>query len=235
LVFFGCIWVAGALGAGWRAWRARRWGALAAGAAAWLALATILAGSAVAQRGFPLPLEWSESVARSSERRPDEAARWAERALARAPRDPELHLAAADLFRRNGRDDRERELLRRLLAMPDLEPDVISVAHHHLAKSHARDGRIDDARHEMLAALSVNVDATDWRGQPYYRLGLGALNACWLRLELAEMELAYGEKASGQALIEAVRSECPAAGRLKERLVELKVRSILARPRAGSE
>jgi hypothetical protein len=227
LIFFGCIWVACALGAGRRAWRARRWRALAVGATAWLALVALLAGSAVAQRGFPLPLEWSEPLALRHEGTLDDAVHWAERALARAPRDPELRLAAADLFRRIDRGRREREQLRRLLAMPDLEPDVITVAHHRLAESHARDGRIEDARREMQAALSVGVDATDWRGRPYYRLGLGSLTDCWLRLELAGMELAAGDQASGRALIERVRSECPAEGRLKDRLLELDVRSIL--------
>jgi tetratricopeptide (TPR) repeat protein len=233
LVFFGCICVAYAVAQGWLAWSERRYRTLVAGVCVCLVLALLMGILAVPQRGLPLPLEWDEAAALSSEGALDRAEPWVERALERAPNDPQLKLAAADFFRRRGSAERERELLEDLSTRPDTEPDLISIAHHHLAKSYAAAGDIEAARREIESALALGVDATDWRGRPYYRLGLGPMNACWLRLEAAGFEFATGEPARGVALMERVRAECPPAGRIETRLAELEVRAVLSRPRVG--
>jgi hypothetical protein len=62
-------------------------------------------------------------------------------------------------------------------------------------------------------------------------LGLGSVTACWLRLEAAGIEFDAGVPARGVALMEQVRAECPLAGRLETRWLELEVRSVLAAPR----
>jgi hypothetical protein len=231
LVFLGSIWVAHALAVAWHCWSEGRRRQLAAAVGMGLALVAVLAATAVPQRGFPLPLEWDESVALVSEGALDEAEPWVVRALERAPNDAPLKLAAAAFFHRRGQLDRERHLLQQVLETPDPEPDLISVSHHRRAESFAAEGRIDEARREVVAALAVDVDATDWRGQPYYRLGLGPVTACWLRLEAAGIELDAGNPARAVALMEQVRAECPLAGRLASRMTELEVRAVLAAPR----
>jgi tetratricopeptide (TPR) repeat protein len=230
IVFFGCIWVAHAVALAWRCWHEGRRSRLAAGAGVVLALAVVLGASAVPQRGFPPPIEWDEAMALASTGALDEAVHWIERALERAPDDPSLKLGAAAFFHKHGMAVEEQALLRQVLALPDPEPDLLSVGHHRLARSYAAEGRIDDARREIEAALAVEVDATDWRGHPYYRLELGPVTACWLRLEAAGMEFDAGDPVRGVALTERARADCPIAGRLESRLVELEARSVLAAP-----
>jgi hypothetical protein len=169
-------------------------------------------------------------MALASEGAFEEGAHWVERALDRVPDDPTLRLAAAGFHRRHGDPVRERALLREMLAFPDPEPDLLSVGHHRLARSYGAEGRIEEARREIERALAVEVDATDWRGRPYYRLGLGPVTACWLRLEAAEVEFDAGDPVRGAALVERVRTECAAAGRIRSGLEELEARAVLATP-----
>lgn len=230
LVFFGCIWAAVALHAAVQAWREGRRGRLALGAGAGLLLAAVMAGAAVPQRGFPLPLEWDEAMARAS---PARAEPWVLRALERAPDDAPLRYAAAGFYARQGRREDERRYLNEMLAMGGLEPDLVSIGRQLLARSLALDGRIDEARAEIRAAIDVGVDDTTWRGLPYYPLGLGPVTACRLRLESAENELIAGQVSRAVDEIRRVREECAIGGPLRERLIELEARTVVARPRVA--
>ena len=231
LVFFGCVWAAYSLARGWTLWRNHRRPQLAAGAAIALGLAVAIGLLAEPQRGYPLPLEWEESVALSSLGQPDRAEVWVLRALERAPEDAPLKLAASEHFRRRGRLGEEREQLQRMLALPDLEPDLISIGRHHLAKSWAAEGNIEQARRQIELALAVDVDETTWRGHEYYRLGLGPLTACRLQLDAAGFEFDAGEPSRGVELLDRARAACPTEGRLKTKLDELAARAIVAVPR----
>jgi tetratricopeptide (TPR) repeat protein len=231
LVFFGCIWVAHALVEARRGWIAGRRRAVAAGAVAVLVLAALLAAGAVPQRGHPLPLEWNEAALLTSRGAHGEAEAWIERALERAPEDPQLRHAVAGFYAERGDREREREHLQRMLALEDLEPDYVSVGHRLLARSYAAEGRFEDARRHIRAAVDAGVDSTSWRGRPYYRLGLGPVTACWLRLEEARIELAAGEPARAAELVRRVRADCKSAGRVEDELRELDAQLVLAGPR----
>jgi hypothetical protein len=121
-----------------------------------------------------------------------------------------------------------------MLELDDLEPELVVNARRLLARSLAADGRLDEARAEIRAALAVGVDATTWHGYPHYQLGLGPVTDCGLRLAWAEIELQAGEPARAQELVERMRLDCPrATGRLRERLGEVEAQLVLASPRLG--
>ena len=230
LVFFGAIWIARALEQAWEHGRGRRLTPLALGAGAHLVIFFALSASAVPQRGHPLPVEWNEAAALIARGETEAARPWVERALSRAPEDPALRLAAAGAAHALGEREHERELLLRLLEDDDAEPDLRSTAHYLLARSWAEAERIDLARAEIAEALAVEVDRTEWHGFPYYPLGLGPLTACWLRLEAARFELDRGDPARAAELVERVRRECKAAGRIEDGLIELEARIAVRAP-----
>lgn len=231
IVFFGGLWAARAAIWARDAWREGRRGSVAAAGAALAALAALLAATAVPQRFPPLPLEWEEAAALASEHNFERAAPWVARALERAPHDPTMHHAAASFHARQGHHELAREHARGLLALPDLEPDLIVIGHQILARAAAAEGRFDEARREMEAAIAVGVDDTTWLGVPYYRLGLGPVTTCWLQLEAAGFELDAGDPARARALMDRSRALCPPAGRLARRLEELETRWIVSEPR----
>ena len=231
LVFFGCIGAAYALHGLSRAWADGERKRCLLGAGLFLALVVTGAATAVPQRGFPLPLEWDEARALVSEGAFDRAEPWVARALESAPDDAPLWYAAAGFYSRQERREEERGHLQRMLALPDLEPDLISIGHHLLARSYALDRLIDEARREIELALVVNVDETTWRGVPYYQLGLGAATSCWLRLEAAEIEFRAGDARRAVAWMDEVETGCVKTGRIREQLLDLEARSVLSRPR----
>jgi len=231
LVFFGCIWVACTLAEAWKAWKERDRRRLIVGGALCVALAALLSLTAVPQRGFPLPLEWDEAAALVAQGSAERAHPWIEQALARAPEDPQLHHAVAGFHARLGNRDAERMQLRQLLALEGIEPDMISIGHHLLARSLAGEGRFDEARREIQAAIAVGVDDTVWRGRPYYPLGLGPVTACWLKLEAARIELDAGEVQAAADLVVHVRNDCVDTGRLGKKLKALEAGIILSEPR----
>jgi tetratricopeptide (TPR) repeat protein len=221
LVFFGCIWVAAALHWGWQQWRGRRFADLGVGVAIVLVAAVALAVTAAPQRDLPPPLEYYEAQTLLRAGRADAMDAWAQRALRRDPDSPALLLFVADLYGKAGRPDRQRELLQRMLALPDLEPDAVDVAHEHLAQGYAAEGRFEDARRELRAAIAVGADSAEWRGYPYYQMDLGPTRACWLRLAQAELEIALGFSADARDLIATVRHDCPDGARYRTEIARL--------------
>jgi tetratricopeptide (TPR) repeat protein len=220
-VFFGCIWVAVSLSAAWSAWRQGDRRSLVVGACVYCALAVLLAATAVPQVTLPPPLEWYQARALTPDGPYDEAHRWAELAIERDPTSAVLIGLVSNIYRDWDRGEIRRAYLRRQLALEGLEPDVVDYAHENLADSFAREGRFDEARAEYLAALAVGVDAAEWRGYPHYALGLPPVRSCILRLDLANVELLDGERAAATALLDRVRQDCPATGKVGERLGRL--------------
>ena len=103
LVFFGCIWVAAALGAAWDLWWTEGRRRLAAGAGAYALLVLLLFSLAVSQRRLPPPYEWYQALALTPGGPYEEAADWAERALAHDPDSPYMLLFVSDFLRSVGR------------------------------------------------------------------------------------------------------------------------------------
>jgi tetratricopeptide (TPR) repeat protein len=209
VVFFGCLWVAVAIACVWEAWRVRDRRRLAVTGGAYLVAALLLAAASMPQRSLPPPLDWYQARALTPGGPYAEAARWAEQAAARDPESPALLLMISDLYARWGREEPRREYLERALALPDPEPDVLDRAHAKLAESYLAEGRIEETRRELLAALELGVDDAEWRGYPHYRMGLGPTRACWLRLRLAQVEIQTDRRGRALELIERVRADCP--------------------------
>jgi tetratricopeptide (TPR) repeat protein len=216
VALLGCLFAAAALAALWKVWRERdRW-RLALGLGSFAALFALLAATAVPQRSLPPPLEWYQAAAMGPGESYEEVAGWAERALEHDPDSPALLRLVSQLHARWGRPDRQREILDRLLALPDPEPDVLDGAHEQKAQSYLAEGRLELARDELLAALAVRVDDAQWRGHSHYAMGLAPTRSCWLRLSLAQAEIALGWPGRARSLIEAVRADCPEGKRYRE-------------------
>jgi hypothetical protein len=221
LVFFGCIWVAAALCWGWRQWRERRFAALGVGVATVLVVGSALAATAQPQRDLPPPLEYYEAQTLLRAGRFEAMDAWAQRAVQRDPDSAALLLFVAELYGKAGRLGQQRELLQRMLALADLEPDAVDVAHEHLARSYAAEGRYEDAQRELREAISVGADSARWRGYPFYQMDLGPTRACWLRLAQAELEITLGFNADARDLIATVNRDCPRGARYRGEIARL--------------
>ena len=151
----------------------------------------------------------------------EEAARWAERAVQRDPDSPVLRKFVSEFYERWKRWDRQRDHLHRLLELPDLEPDLVDAAHERLGRSYLAEGSLEQAHREYEAALAVGADDTEWRGYPYYPLGLPPVRSCLLRLELARVELLQGKLAEARRRAARVREDCPETGNIRDRLLQL--------------
>ena len=233
VIFFGCIWVAAAL-----RWAARRWRGgerwrFARGVAAWLALAVLLGATARPQVSLPPPLEFYEALARQEAGDLSGMEHWVGRALERDPDSPALRLFVAELYGRAGRVELQREHLRHVLALPDPEPDALDSAYEGLARSYAANGDVESARRELRAALAIGADDAAWRGYPYYRMELGPIRACWLRLQLAEVEIGDGHGDEARRLIDRVRADCPRGERYGAAIGKLE-RMIVVREGVGA-
>jgi hypothetical protein len=227
VLFFGCIWAAAALRwvvGRWRAGDRRR---LYEGLAIWIALVVVLASVAAPQTNLPPPLEFHEAQALQEAGAIERMEEWAGRALERDSGSPALGLFVAELYGRAGRTEAQREELNRVLALPDLEPDAADSAHEALARSFLADDDLDGARREYLAALAIGADSAEWRGYPYYRMEMGPVRACWLRLYLAEVEILDDRTDVARELIDRVLADCPhgnryppAIGRLERMIID---------------
>jgi len=226
LVFFGCICVTAAVGAAWELWSTEQRRRLALGGAVYAALVLVLCLFALPQRWSPPPREWHQAMAMTPGDSFDEAADWAERAVARDPQLPFMLLSASDFYATWGKRERQRDYLKRLLDLPDLEPDTIDVAHERLASSYFAQGRLNEAREELLQAIAVGVDDAEWHGYPHYALGLGPIRACGLRLRLADVEILRGDSAAARQLMDSVREDCPASRRFLMDLASLEKRLV---------
>lgn len=219
IVFFGSIWVVYALREALLAWRRRQRRSLVLCCAAYLVLGVVVASLAIKQPVHPPPLEWSQVQYLNASGQPARAQRWLERMLRRYQEDYPLLFSAGWFYGTLGEHERARDLLYRLLAIPELEPDLIVQTRQELAKSYLAENRFDDARREYQAALAVGVDATNWRGVPYYQPGLGPVTGCHLKLSLADVELRAGNLAAARALVREVRVECgQSTGQLRNQL-----------------
>lgn len=212
----GCLFAAAALDALHRAWRERDRRSLALGLGSFLLLLTVLAATAAPQRDLPPPLEWYRARAPVPGGSYEEAASWAARALARSPESAALLRDVAQLHGRWGRPDRQREVLDRLLALPDPEPDVVDGAYEQRAQAFLSQGRLEEARSALLDALAVGVDDAEWRGHPHYAMGLAPTRSCWLRLSLAQAEIALGRAEEARRLLDGVKADCPDGRRYRD-------------------
>jgi tetratricopeptide (TPR) repeat protein len=224
IVFIGCIWVAAALAAAWRLWRTGRLRRLAALAAVYAGLTLGGALIAVPQPDFPPPYEWHQALALKNAGRFDAGVDWAERAVERDPESPSLLLFVSDYYARRDHRDRQREYLRRLLALPNAEPDTIDVAHERLAASYFAQERFDESRASLLEAIAVGVDDAEWNGYPHYPLGIGPIRRCVLNLRLADVEMRRGDPAAAGRILASVREQCPASSRFTDELDRLEHR-----------
>jgi hypothetical protein len=224
VVFLGSIWVAAALAAAWRYWKAGRLRHAAAIGAAYAAITGLLAFNAVPQQDLPPPIEWHQAAALASEGAIDEASGWVERAVARDPQSPALLLFAAGFHDRPGDRERQRGYLHRLLDLPGLEPDTIDAAHERMAASYFAQRRFDESRTELFEALAVGVDDAEWRGYPHYALGVGPVRRCLLQLRLADVEMRRGANPVARGILDSVREECPLSRRIRGELELLESR-----------
>ena len=237
LVFFGCIWVAAALGAAWELWSTEQRRRLAVGGAVYAALVLVLVLVAIPQHRLPPPHEWYQALALTPGDSFEEAADWAERALDRDPESPYMLFFVSDFYARWDKRERQRDYLERLLGLPDLEPDAVDLAHERLASSYFAQRRLDEARAELLEAVAVGVDDSEWHGYPHYPLGLGPIRVCGLQLRLADLEIQRGEPAAAREWMDAVHENCPASPRflmeqasLERRLTPLEQSRVTPRP-----
>jgi hypothetical protein len=221
VAMIGCLFAAAALAELYRAWRGRQSRALARGLGVFLAIVVLLGATAVPQRDLPPPLEWYQARALAQSGDYLEASRWAERALERDPDSVALLRNVAQLHGRWGRTDRQQEILGHLLALPDPEPDVVDGAHEQRAQALLAEGRLVEARSALLDALAVGVDGARWRGHSHYALGLAPTRSCWLRLSLAQAEIALGRDGEAASLLEGVRADCPEGQRYHNVLRQL--------------
>ena len=223
VAFMTCIWSAAGLEELVAAWRSGSRQRIARGFGIVGAAAALLALLAVPQRGHPLPWEWDQAASLASAGRYEQAEGWVSRALARRGDDPALRHAAASFYDRWGKPEREREQLRAMLALPDLEPDLTHLGYEALARSYLEEERLVEARDSIDRALEVRVDDALWRGRPHYPLGLGPLAGCWSRLLAVQIDLESGAVERARDELEAVRESCGEGGRLGPRLLELEV------------
>jgi len=189
-----------------------------------VALLLLLLPLAVPQRRLPPPHEWYQALALTPGDSFEEAAVWAERAVARDPESPFMLLVASAFYGRWGEAELQREYLEYLLRLPDLEPDTVDLAHERLASSYSAQRRLDEARAELLEALAVGVDDAEWHGYPHYPLGLGPIRACGLKLRLADVEIRRGASFLARELMDSVRADCPASRRFLSELASLEKR-----------
>jgi tetratricopeptide (TPR) repeat protein len=220
-VFFGSIWVAAALEAGWRRVRERSWWRLGAGVSTAVVLGVFTAAIAVPQRALPPPLEFTEAQVLEGMGRHREAATLHERVCREHPDDAGLLLGAAAFHGRRGDPSVARTYLRRVLELRDLGPDDRSNAYESLAQSYVDQGRLNEAEVAYRSALEVRVDDATRHGTPFFRMGLGPVTACRLRLGLAEVALRRGDRPTALAIIADVLATCGAHGRIADRLREL--------------
>lgn len=227
VVFLGTIWVAAALrdvGVGLRMSDRR---AVAGNLGLILGLGILLVLLAPEQRTLPPPWRFAQAQVAEGEGRPEEALRWLDQALTDHPGDPLLALEAASMLDRAGRATRADALRARVWSRADLEPDLRALAHERHALSLRARGDLAAAALSTRRALELEVDATDWRGKPYFRMDLVPSTGCRLRLLLAEIELARGNRAEARSLVASVRADCPGsdATRLRLRGLDLRLRT----------
>lgn len=222
LIFFGSIWVAWSLRAGWTLAAGRQWSRLVAGTVGFFALVVLVAAAAQEQRTLPPPYEWDQVRVLEAEGRGALAERWAARARRSHPDDPVLALALARFHGRRGQFEQQEELLEAILAQPGIEPDLRSQSLEEQGRSLLARRRLDEARESVLAALDLHVDDTLWRGEPYYRMKLVPSTSCRLRLLLATIELWDGARERASELVESVQDDCPDSESLRPQMEELR-------------
>jgi hypothetical protein len=137
-----------------------------------------------------------------------------------------LLLSAAAYHGRRGDQPRSRSYLVRALSVGDLAPDDRSNIYEALAESYLVEDRREAAERAFEQALAVGVDDATWRGVPQFRLGLGPVSACRMRLGLAELELRRGNRERARSIVDGVLSECGAHGRIAERLARLERKGL---------
>lgn len=218
LVFFGSIWAAATLRAGWIGLRQRQWRRLALGSAAVLLLAALTAALAVQQTALPPPIENADALVLEQRGRHRDAARMHAIACAKNPGDPGLLLSAAAFHGRRGEQDRCRDYLRRVLEIPGLGPDDRSNALEALAGSLIVEGRLDLAEIALGDALAVGVDEAEWNGAPFFPLRLGPVTACRLELGLAEIAARKSDGERAARITADVVDRCGAHGRIAARM-----------------
>lgn len=221
LVFLSSIWVALTLETGWTLWRQRQWRSLLRGSAVVLSLSLLTALIHRPQRTLPPPLELTEAQVLEQMKSYEEAGRMFGEVCRRHADDPALLLSCAGFHARRGDQDARREFLRRVLQLPDLGPDDLSNTNEQLAESYLLEGRLDEAEAAFHAALAVHVDDSTWHGVPFFRMGLGPVTDCRLRLGLAEVRLAERDAAGARALVDEVLAACGAHGRIEARLKKI--------------
>jgi hypothetical protein len=218
VVFFGSIWAAATIEAAWSVALRRDWKRLTAGLLAVAFLAAFTASINRPQKKLPPPIDFTR--AQLEERAGDlrAAASLFDRLCAREPDSAEMLLAAAAFHGRCGNQERNREYLERVIALPDPGPDNLVNAFEALAESHLVDDRPDRAEIAVHNALDVGIDEATWHGERFFRLGLGPVNDCRLRVVLAESYFRRGETQAGRDVVDDVRATCGVNGRIADRL-----------------
>jgi tetratricopeptide (TPR) repeat protein len=218
VVFFGSIWAAATLDAGWIALRQKDWKNLAPGAAAVGMLLVLTAFLALPQSSLPPPLENTEASVLEEQGRFREAAQLHRQVTDAHRQDAGLLLSAAAFHGRRGEQQQSRHYLGRVLQLPDPGPDDRSNAQESLALSYLAERRLEEAERSFQRALEVGVDETEWHGVPFFQMQLGPVTACRLRIGMAEVELLRGNELRAMELVDEALSNCQAHGRIAEQL-----------------
>jgi tetratricopeptide (TPR) repeat protein len=221
VVFFGSIWAAAAVDAGWFALRQPNRRSHSGGIVVLVLLAVLTALLAVPQLSLPPPLENSEAKVLEELGRHREAARMHEQVCEKHPGDAGLLLSAAAYHGRRGQQRQSRAYLDRVLDLERLRPDELSDTHEALAESFLVEGRLEESAAEFRRALEIRVDDANWMGEPFFSLGLGPVTACRLELGLAEVAARRGESVQARERADRVTATCGAYGRIAARLERL--------------
>jgi len=221
LVFFGSIGVSLFVRHAVDMMRARHWGWLARRGVALALLCVVLSLLGREQRRLPAPLQWSQAQIDAASGRPEAAMRAFDAAVAIDPNDPLPRLGLARFALAQRQFDRALGELEAVALMPQLEPDFLVQLHEIRAELFGAQGQLAEALIEIRAARAIGVDDCEWRGRPYFAMGIGSVTDRRLQSREIEILLAQGETLKARRQYDLLRAESPSTGPMARRLQRL--------------